>query len=124
MARLFKLVVDVEVDTTVTLQPNILRYFYELNPDDVDPDTGELTIPATSFVDDTDAPVTDITLVNPDNGYYLLFVNGVLQQDDLFTVDTTEVVVQDAADIPEGTTIVLVVNNFLPEAENTTTVGT
>ncbi|NLN14030.1 MAG: DUF4183 domain-containing protein [Tissierellia bacterium] len=124
MARLFKLVVDVEVDTTVTLQPNILRYFYELNPDDVDPDTGELTIPANSFVDDTDAPVTDITLVNPDNGYYLLFVNGVLQQDDLFTVDTTEVVVQDAADIPEGTTIVLVVNNFLPEAENTTTVGT
>ena len=36
-----------------------------------------------------------------DNGYYLLFINGVLQQDSLYTVSANNVVVQDADTIPK-----------------------
>jgi hypothetical protein len=45
----------------------------------------------------------------------MLFINGVLQQDALYTVSSTEVVVQDADAIEENATVILVVTNFAPK---------
>lgn len=122
MARLFKLAITAETITTVTTEPDVKRYFYNLNTDDVD--EGVLTIPAGSFVDDQDNPVDTITEITPGNGFYLLFINGVLQQSDLYTVSSTEVVVQDASTIEPGSPIVLVVTNFATNADSQTTINT
>lgn len=122
MARLFKLAITAETVTTVTTEPDVKRYFYNFNTDDVD--EGVLTIPAGSFVDDQDNPVGTITEITPGNGFYLLFINGVLQQSDLYTVSSTEVVVQDASTIEPGSPIVLVVTNFATNADSQTTINT
>lgn len=121
MATLFKLAIAAQTTTTVTTNPAVERYFYTLNPAHVD--QGVLTIPANAFVDDEDAPVAEITLATDDNGYYLLFINGVLQQEDLYTVAADEVVITEADTIPEGAVITLVVTNFVPDADSQTTVN-
>ncbi|MDK2788151.1 MAG: hypothetical protein PWP07_1376 [Epulopiscium sp.] len=121
MATLFKLAIAAQTTTTVTTNPAVERYFYTLNPAHID--QGVLTIPANAFVDDEDAPVTEITLATDDNGYYLLFINGVLQQEDLYTVAADEVVITEADTIPEGAVITLVVTNFVPDADSQTTVN-
>ena len=106
-ATLFKLAIAASSTTTVSTKPAVKRYFYKLNPTDVD--EGTLTIPAESFVDDAGDTVATITLATENNGYYLLFVNGVLQQETLYTVAADEVEVLDAASIPEDAIITLVV---------------
>lgn len=121
-ATLFKLAITAVTETTVLTKPAVERYFYNFDPQHLD--QGTLTIPANAFVDDQGNQVDSITLVQEDNGYYLLFINGVLQQDDLFTVAADEVEVGDASDIEDGAPIVLVVNNFNPEAQSQTTVNT
>ena len=121
-ATLFKLAISAESTTTVSAKPVIENYFYTLNPTHVD--EGTLTIPATAFVDDQGDPVTSITLPSTDNGYYLLFINGVLQQEGLYSVTTNNVVVQDADDILENSPIILSVINFAPEADTQTTITT
>lgn len=122
MATLFKLAIDVDVETTVLTKPNVMKYFYTVNPDHID--QGVLTIPADAFVDDNDNPVETITLATSDNGYYLLFINGVLQEDSLYTVTANSVEVQNADEIIENAVIVLVVTNFEPDATTQTTVQT
>ncbi|HHW46971.1 MAG TPA: DUF4183 domain-containing protein [Clostridiales bacterium] len=120
---LFKLAITAETQTSVQTKPEVKKYFYELDPSDIT--AGTLTIPATSFVDEQGNAVTDITLVTPDNGYYLLFINGVLQQDSLYTVSANDVVIPNVADdIEEESPIILVVNNFAPTADSVTTVNT
>jgi hypothetical protein len=120
-ATLFKLAIAASSTTTVSTKPAVKRYFYKLNPTDVD--EGTLTIPAESFVDDAGDTVATITLATENNGYYLLFVNGVLQQETLYTVAADEVEVLDAASIPEDAIITLVVTNFDPAANTSTTVN-
>ncbi|WFA10474.1 DUF4183 domain-containing protein [Tissierella sp. Yu-01] len=47
----------------------------------------------------------DLPTVTPENGYYLLFVNGVLQQENLYTVAVNQVVINDADLILADTTV-------------------
>jgi len=122
MATLFKLAISADVQTTITTKPEIKKYFYLFDPEDLQGEV--LTIPAGAFVDDDGNEVEEITLITPDNGYYLLFINGVLQQESLYEVSANNVVVQDAADIEENSPIILVVTNFAPEADTTTTIKT
>ena len=75
---LFKLAITADTTTTVTTKPDVKRYFYILNQDHITDDV--LTIPANAFVDDAGDTVDEITEITPDNGYYMLFINGVLQQ--------------------------------------------
>ncbi|QUH27044.1 DUF4183 domain-containing protein [Serpentinicella alkaliphila] len=114
-ASLFKLVIDAQ--TTTTTKPNVQRFFYQLNTGDVD--NGTLTIVAASFVDDSGDAVVTIPTAVADNGYYMLLINGVLQQEGLYTVTENNVVVTDATGIPENAPIVLVVTNFDPESDTT-----
>jgi len=122
-ATLFKLAITAETVTTVSTKPVVERLFYTVDSQHID--AGVLTIPANAFVDDQGNTLTgNIPSVSTDNGYYLLFVNGVLQQEDLYTVSDTQVVIQDADRIQLGAPITLIVTNFAPEADSTTTITT
>ncbi|MBU5425107.1 DUF4183 domain-containing protein [Tissierella pigra] len=123
--KLFKLVIDAVTTTDTDINPEIDKYFYELREDERTADT--VTIPATQFTDDTGNVMTgDLTTATADNGYYMLFINGVLQQSSLYTVsgDGSQVVITDAATIPVGAPITLVVTNFAPVSDSDTTVTT
>ncbi|HHW22062.1 MAG TPA: DUF4183 domain-containing protein [Clostridiaceae bacterium] len=122
MATLFKLAITAQTTTTVTTKPAVKKYFYLMDPQHLD--QGTLTIPAAAFVDEQENPVVNITLVTPDNGYYLLFINGVLQPETLYTVEANQVIITDAGTVPIDATITLIVTNFAPEADSTTTVET
>ncbi|MGF7145521.1 hypothetical protein HNQ56_003964 [Anaerotaenia torta] len=124
-AQLFKLVIDATTTTDVDINPEISKYFYLLNEDDRT--GGVLTIPATKFIDDAgDIMTANLTTATTDNGYYLLFINGVLQQSSLYTVNTdgSQVTVNNAETIPVGAPITLIVTNFAPTSDSDTTVTT
>lgn len=120
--KLFKLVIDATTTTTVDVDPVVTSYFYEVDDDHRVDNT--LVIPANAFVDEDGNQVADIVVLDPDNGYYLLFVNGVLQQSSLYTVTANDVTINDATSILEGTPIVLVASNFTADATSDTTVTT
>jgi hypothetical protein len=123
--KLLKLVMSAVTTTDVDINPEISKYFYELREDERTDDV--LTIPAAQFTDDAGNIMTgNLTTVSTDNGYYLLFINGVLQQSSLFTVSTdgSQVVINQASTIPVGTPITLTVNNFNPISTSTTTITT
>ncbi len=90
---------------TVSVRPIVQRYFY-LPADDI-PLTEELVIPATRFVDDRGEPAESF----PDHrqeGYFNLYVNGVLQEGQLFRVDSRSVSVASTGQkILAGTPIIL-----------------
>ncbi|AOY78152.1 DUF4183 domain-containing protein [Clostridium formicaceticum] len=122
---LFKLVMDAVTETETSTNPEVEKYFYNFDDNDLTGDT--LTIPSTSFFDDAgDAVTSNLVTTADDNGYYLLFVNGALQQSSLFTVAATgsSVAITQASTIPVSAPITLVVNNFAPTSTSTTTVTT
>lgn len=122
---LFKLVMDAVTETDTFTNPEVEKYFYLL--DDADRTSGTITIPATSFTDDAGNTMTgNLTTIATDNGYYLLFINGALQQSSLFTVAATgsSVEITQASTVPVSAPITLVVNNFAPTSTSTTTVTT
>ena len=124
-AQLFKLIIDATTTTDVEINPEIEKYFYPLEETDRTDDV--LTIPATKFIDDAgDIMTGNLTTVSTNNGYYLLFVNGVLQQSSLYVVsgDGSQVTVNDAETIPVGAPITLIVTNFAPISDSDTTVTT
>ena len=123
--KLFKLVIDATTTTDVEINPEIDKYFYDLREDERTDDT--VTIPAIQFTDaDGNVMTGNLTTVITNNGYYLLFINGVLQQSSLYTVsvDGSQVVITDAATIPVGAPITLIVTNFDPISDSDTTVTT
>lgn len=117
--QIFRL--SVQAETTTTTGPEVSRYFYTF--EDQHRSEGTITIPFAEFVDDSGDPVTDIAELAENNGYYQLYVNGVLQQEDIFNVDHTgdEVTIDEAGDVPVDAPIILIVTNFDPESETTVT---
>ena len=80
---IFKLVMSADNTTNAWTNPAVEKYFYKLEGEG----TAVITIASTSFVDDAGDTVTsNLTTVSADNGYYLLFINGTLQESSLFTV--------------------------------------
>ena len=123
--QLFKLVIDATTTTSTEINPDVDKYFYQLAETERTGDT--VTIPATLFTDaDGNIMTGNLTTAVVGNGYYLLFINGVLQQSSLYTVaaDGSDLVITDAATILVGTPITLVVNNFAPDSDSATTVTT
>ncbi len=122
---LYKLVMDAVTTTNTTTNPEVEKYFYNL--DEAQRTGNTITIPATEFVDDAGNTMTgNLATTATDNGYYLLFVNGVLQQSSLFTVSAngSQVAITQASTVPVSAPITLVVNNFAPTSTSTTTVTT
>ena len=123
--QLFKLVIDADTTTDIEINPEVEKYFYELREDERTGDT--VAIPDIQFIDDDGNIMTgNLTTVTTGNGYYLLFINGVLQQSSLYTVsvDGSQVVITGASTILVGTPITLIVTNFAPISDSETIVTT
>lgn len=123
--NLFRLVMTAVTTTGTDSNPAVEKYFYNLRNDERTADT--VTIPFGQFTDDAgDIMTGNLTPVSTDNGYYLLYVNGVLQQSSLFTVSAggSQVVITQASTVPVSAPITLAVNNFAPNSTSTTTVTT
>ncbi len=104
---------------TTTAQPTALKFFNTAP-------TGGYTGAATYTIDDVDwiddsgtaVAAGGLTPAAANNGYYLLFINGALQEGNVVTsVTATAVTITFAASttIEEGKIIALVVTNFDPE---------
>jgi hypothetical protein len=120
---LFKLVMSATTTTTTTTHPAVSKYFEKLTAGQRT--SGTITIPSTAFTNDAGAAVTsNLVTKSTNNGYYLLFVNGVLQQSNLFTVGASgsQVRITKCSLVPLSAPITLVVNNFAPVSTATTTV--
>lgn len=123
--KLFKLAIEAETTTAVTTNPQVSLYFYEVDDDHRVDDT--LVIPSTAFVDAQGNDVVgNLETVAENNGYYSLFINGVQQQTSLYEVeeDGSQVTIEDATGILTESPIILIVTNFVPDADSTTTVTT
>mgnify|MGYP005751526899 FL=1 len=116
--QLMKLLVT--ASTTTTINPTQEKYFYVTTAETAAGST--LTIDTTDFFDDAGAEVTDLPELATDNGYYNLFINGVLQMSNISTYTPGETTVGSLEiDVPvggdpilEGTPIVLEVVYYLP----------
>ncbi|MDF2658604.1 MAG: hypothetical protein K0Q94_1395 [Paenibacillus sp.] len=99
-----------DVDTTVTASSS--QYVALASAGTLDDTT--LTILATAFVDDTGTSVTAF----PDNlGYYNLYINGVLQQNGLSTITTSQIEIADGDQISSTSPVVV---QFVASAADST----
>lgn len=114
---------NITASSTTNVQPTVERFFHITIADT--PAGGTLTIDADQFFDDTGAQVTALPDLTTDNSYFQVFINGVLQMNDLFTYASgatgslTIDVPAGGGGISTGTPIILEVANFSP-ATNTT----
>lgn len=68
--------------------------------------TDGTTVAATTFMDDTGEAATGFPVVT--NGYYNLYINGVLQEGDSYTVSATELTFnQVTGTISAGTPLII-----------------
>ncbi|MDU0203065.1 MULTISPECIES: DUF4183 domain-containing protein [Paenibacillus] len=93
------------VETTV--DPAVTRYSAVLTAGMITTDT---TIPAASFLDDNGNAITDLP-APPTDGYYNVYVNGVLQVAGLSTLTTASLVLATTA-TTAGAPVVLEVSDF------------
>lgn len=95
-----------EVTTVIT--PTVSRYFATLTADMIG--ATETTIPADSFVDDADVPITDLPELTTTD-YLNVYINGVLQQASLSTLTTASLVL-DTVDLTPGIPVMIEVGSF------------
>ncbi|MCM3039917.1 DUF4183 domain-containing protein [Paenibacillus motobuensis] len=95
---------------TTTLNPDTTRYFATLTAGMLGATT--TTIPAGSFVDDADAAITALPALTA-NDYFNVYINGVLQQQSLSTLSTSDLVLNATTpDLSAGTPIQLEIVSF------------
>lgn len=123
--KIIKLAVTSE--TKIATSPSVTRYFYELIEPSIDKDT--LKIDAADFIDDAGNNVESLPVLNLNNSYFHVFINGVLQMSDHFAYTAGEsgignllVMLPEGTTLAEGTSFIIEVINFNPIF--ITTVGT
>lgn len=104
---------------TTTAYPTALRYFNTV-PAGGYTGSNTYTIDDVDWVDDAGESVAEGGLVpaTADDGYYMLFINGALQEGNVLTgvtADDVTITFTNPTDIEEGKIIALVVTNFDPE---------
>lgn len=68
------------------------------------------TMPAGSFIDDSGALITEFPALAATD-YVNVYINGMLQQASLFTLSTTDLVL-DAIDVPVGVPVLIEIGSF------------
>nr|WP_106779646.1 DUF4183 domain-containing protein [Lysinibacillus timonensis] len=103
----------------IILAPDISRFFYELKKNV--PESSIFRINAEEFLDDTGSKVSSLPALNMMNSYFNVYINGILQMDDIFSYTAGErgignllISVPDGSELDIGTSIVLEVVNFEP----------
>lgn len=103
----------------VDVTPTVSRFFYVVPDEVVGSDT--ITIPVAEFWDDLGDDATELPVLAADNSYFQVYINGVLQMEDLSTytaggTGTGQLVITVPAGstVIENSPVVLVVTNFAP----------
>ncbi|HEY2493874.1 MAG TPA: DUF4183 domain-containing protein [Paenibacillus sp.] len=108
----------ITTNTTTSVVPTAKRFASTVVLGNIS--AGTTTIPATSFRDDTDTLLTAGGLTIPSlNGYYNLYVNGVLQLGGQSTLTVINLVINTALTI--GVSVVVEVVNFVSTSTSTST---
>lgn len=97
-------------------RPTVSNYFYKVTASG---SFSSYVISATSFQTNTGGAATTLTTQTNSNGYYLLYVNGVLQQANYYTVTAANVTITKTTggtnfDLKLSAPITLTVTNFAP----------
>lgn len=118
--KLFRLAVS--ASTTTNAVPTVSRYFFSQT---AAISTTNLFISSTKFVKDNGSAATALVTARANNGYYLLFVNGELQQSGIYTVGAvgSGLTIQTTAafTIPSSGVVSLTTTNFVPSSTTTVT---
>ncbi|MGG1553307.1 DUF4183 domain-containing protein [Paenibacillus ferrarius] len=101
---------------TTTVDPVVTRFNAVLTAGMITTDT---TIPAAAFLDDNGDAITNLPSP-PTDGYYNVYVNGVLQEGGLSTLTTASLVLA-TTDTVAGTPVVLEVADFSSVTSTITT---
>lgn len=116
--QIMKLAITADAVTSTT--PTVERFFNEA--DTTVTGAGTLTVVVEDFWTDTGADATTLPALATDNSYFNVYVNGVLQMEDLlsYTPGGTgegqlEITVPAESTIEENSPIVLAVTNFAPD---------
>lgn len=115
----------VSANTTIGVDPTPERFFYVTTADTEAEDT--LTIDTEDFFNDQGAEATTLPDLATNNSYYNVYINGVLQMNDISTytaggtgVGSLAIAVPAGSDpLLAGTPVVLVVVNYDPTADTT-----
>ncbi|CAH1216988.1 hypothetical protein PAECIP111893_04222 [Paenibacillus plantiphilus] len=102
---------------TTSVNPVVSRYFAAITAGMIGATV--TTIPAASFVDDADDPITVLPALTADD-YANVYINGVLQQSALSTLSTTDLVLA-AIDISVGVPVLLEIASFSNTTSDLTT---
>ncbi|WP_445487000.1 DUF4183 domain-containing protein [Niallia sp. 03133] len=115
--KIIKLAVNLE--SQVDTSPMVSRFFYEVE-NTVEENTS-LKIDASQFLDDAGNEVVSLPMLNLNNGYFNVYINGMLQMEENFAYTGGEqgdgnllVMVPEGSEIYQGTSIILEVLNFSP----------
>ena len=115
---------SVNASTTVSTSPDASRFFYTVTSALTGPTT--LTIDAADFFDDTGAAVTTLPTLATDNSYFNVYINGVLQMEDLMTyvpggtgVGSLTINIPNGSDVLANSPVVLEIVNFTPTSNTT-----
>ncbi|GAA0137270.1 DUF4183 domain-containing protein [Paenibacillus sp. YSY-4.3] len=103
---------------TTTINPVTTRYFAAITAGMIG--ATDTTIPADSFTNDDDTPITDLPTITAANDYFNVYINGVLQQNSLSTLTTASLVLA-TTDLLVGTPVTLEVASFAGAASDLTT---
>lgn len=99
--------------TSVSVIPNVQRYF-SITESDI-PMTTSRTFPASQFVNDAGDPVSQFA-DHGRNGYFNLFINAVLQEGQLYSVNSNTLTIQSTGQtIKADTPIILESVGFTTE---------
>lgn len=93
---------------TTTITPTVTRYFTTITAAMIG--ATDTTIPAASFVDDTDTAIAAIPALTASD-YFNVYINGVIQQESLSTLSTASLVLA-AVDIAAGVPVQLEIGSF------------
>jgi hypothetical protein len=111
--------------TTTVAKPTTKRYFYKTTQVY---SANNLTLSKSLFTKDDGTVIaagSAFTTATASNGYYMLFINAVLQQSSLYTVSEAggklNITASAGSTIPRSELITLVVTNFAPESTPTVT---
>jgi len=122
MVQIMKIAVSATLD--IDTAPTVDRFFYILAAPITGADT--LTITADEFLTDTGAVGATLPDLAADNSYFNVYINGVLQMDDLLAytpggtgVGELSITVPADTTIIADTPVVLEVTNFTPTSEAT-----
>ncbi|WMJ24052.1 DUF4183 domain-containing protein [Paludicola sp. MB14-C6] len=117
---LFKLVISATTNTTTVPTANNFLY-----ANTAAFSGASKVIAANKFTKNNGDAATAIVTKNTNNGFYMLFINGELQQTALYTVTSASLTIAVPGTatftIPEGAPITLNVTNFVPVSSTTVT---